>query len=369
MSLLIDVVAGARPNFMKVAPLLRELAARGGPLQGRLVHTGQHYDEGMSEVFFRQLGIPEPEVRLGAGSGTHGEQTAKILSSYERHLMGSRPRGVVVVGDVNSTLACSLAAAKLGIPVAHVEAGLRSFDRRMPEEINRVVTDAIADLLLVSEPVGLENLAREGVPKERVHFVGNLMIDSLEHSRSAARRLGMPARMGLQPGNYALVTLHRPSNVDLPERLAQVVEMLGRTSQRLPIVFPVHPRTRDRLEKGGLMGRVAGFASLKLLSTLGYEENLALMETAKFVLTDSGGIQEETSYLGVPCLTLRPNTERPITVSFGTNIVVGEDLGEAEGEIGRILEGHIKKGKPIDGWDGHAAIRAVDALETSWGKS
>ncbi len=367
MSVLVDVVAGARPNFMKVAPILRELASRTGPLRGRLVHTGQHYDEGMSEVFFRQFGIPSPEVHLGTGSGSHGDQTARILAAYEKHLLSSPPRGVVVVGDVNSTVACSLAAAKLQIPVAHVEAGLRSFDRRMPEEVNRVVTDAIADLLLVSDPAGMENLAREGVPASRVRFVGNLMIDTLVQQREAARALGMPARCGVPPKGYALVTLHRPSNVDAPGRLAALVECLGRLAARLPLLFPVHPRTRERLETFGLLQRARETAGLQLLDTLGYQENLGLMAEARFVLTDSGGIQEETSFLDVPCLTLRPNTERPVTVTQGTNIVVGEDLAEAERQAVVILEARVKKGGPIEGWDGQAARRVVGALEEAWG--
>jgi UDP-N-acetylglucosamine 2-epimerase (non-hydrolysing) len=362
----VDVVVGARPNFMKVAPILRECATRGGPVQARLVHTGQHYDEGMSEVFFRQLGIPQPSVHLGTGSGTHGEQTARILVAYEKHLLSAPPRGVVVVGDVNSTVACSLAAAKLHVPVAHVEAGLRSFDRRMPEEINRVVTDAIAELLLVSDPAGMENLAREGVSSSKIRFVGNLMIDTLQQQRPAAQALGMPARLGLVPKTYALVTLHRPSNVDSPERLGAVVAFLERTASRLPLAFPVHPRTRERLERFGWMERCRAIRSLSLLDTLGYQENLGLMEEARFVLTDSGGIQEETTVLGVPCLTLRPNTERPVTVDKGTNLVVGEDLEEATRRVEEILAGRVKRAQPIQGWDGRAAARVVDALEQAW---
>jgi UDP-N-acetylglucosamine 2-epimerase (non-hydrolysing) len=365
MTAVIDVIAGARPNFMKVAPILRQLAGSGDSFRARLVHTGQHYDEALSDVFFRQLEIQAPDIHLGAGSGPHGEQTARILAAYEKLLLGSdsRPRGVVVVGDVNSTLACTLAAVKLGVPVAHVEAGLRSFDRSMPEEINRVMTDAVADVLLPSEPAGVENLLREGVDPKRIRRVGNLMIDTLARQLEGARSLNMAATLGLERGRYALVTLHRPSNVDEPARLKAVLQLLGRMADRLPVVFPVHPRTRERIRQFGMSGLLE---RVKAVDALGYRENLSLMSSACFALTDSGGIQEETSYLGIPCLTLRANTERPVTVTQGTNTVVGEDPSHADALMADILAGRYKKGQPIEGWDGRAAARVVDALQEAW---
>jgi UDP-N-acetylglucosamine 2-epimerase (non-hydrolysing) len=360
----VDLVAGARPNFMKVAPVLRAMGAAPGPLCARLVHTGQHYDEGMSAVFFRDLGIGEPDVSLGGGSGTHGQQTARVLAAYEEHLLGASPRpaAVVVVGDVNSTMACTLAAVKLGIPVAHVEAGLRSFDRSMPEEVNRVVTDALADLLLVSEPAGEENLRREGVPEGRIRYVGNVMIDTLVRELPSACALGVPGRLGLPASGFLYATLHRPSNVDDPARLARVVEMIRRLGARLPVVFPVHPRTRERLRAAGLEASLASAPGVSLLEPLGYRESLGLMAASRLVLTDSGGVQEETSHLGVPCLTLRPNTERPVTVSLGTNTVVGEDVERVEPLVDEVLAGRYRKPQPIPGWDGRAAERVVATL-------
>ena len=363
------LVAGARPNFMKVAPVLRALASRDHAFAPALVHTGQHYDEGMSDVFFRQLGIPEPDVHLGVGSGSHGAQTGRILAAFEEHLLAlsPRPKGAVVVGDVNSTMACALAAVKLGIPVAHVEAGLRSFDRTMPEEINRVVTDTVADLLLVSEPAGEENLRREGIPSQRIRYTGNVMIDTLVRELDAARALDMAASLRLSPGGFAYVTLHRPSNVDSPERLGALVGFLETLARRLPVVFPVHPRTAERLRAGGLVARLGSTPNVRLSPPLGYRESLGLMAAARLAVTDSGGVQEETTFLGIPCLTLRPNTERPVTVSAGTNTVVGDDLALAERVVDEILAGRYKRGQAIPGWDGHAAERVVDALVEAWG--
>jgi UDP-N-acetylglucosamine 2-epimerase (non-hydrolysing) len=365
----VDLVAGARPNFMKVAPVLRAMGSAPGPLVARLVHTGQHYDEGMSAVFFRDLGIREPDVSLGVGSGTHGQQTARILAAYEEHLLSSSPRPavVVVVGDVNSTMACTLAAVKLGIPVAHVEAGLRSFDRTMPEEINRLVTDTLADLLLVSEPAGEENLRREGIDDSRVVYVGNVMIDTLVRELPAARALGAAGGLGLPPTGYAYVTLHRPSNVDDAGRLARLVAMLRSLGARLPVVFPVHPRTRERLRAAGLEAALSGAPDVRALEPLGYRESLSLMAGAQLVLTDSGGVQEETSHLGVPCLTLRPNTERPVTVSLGTNTVVGVEIERVLPLVDEVLAGRYKKGEPIPGWDGRAAERVAAALAGRYG--
>ncbi len=313
-------VAGARPNFMKIAPLLRELQAR-PRFETLLVHTGQHYDAAMSSNFFRDLGIREPDVNLEVGSGSQAEQTAEVLRKIEAVLLRERPDAVVVVGDVNSTLAATLAAAKLCIPVAHVEAGLRSFDRTMPEEVNRLVTDVLARWLFTSEPSGDENLAREGAAPEQVHFVGNIMIDTLRANLEQARRLGVLDQLGVRAGAYGVLTLHRPSNVDDPERLASLFGVLEEIHERLPIVFPVHPRTQASI------ARLLGGRTPKLLVTepLGYLEFLRLLADAKLVLTDSGGVQEETTVLGVPCLTLRANTERPVTVTQGTNVLVGQD--------------------------------------------
>lgn len=361
-------VAGARPNFMKVAPMLRAMDAADAPFARVLVHTGQHYDAAMSDVFFRELGMPAPDVHLNAGSGSHGAQTAKVLAAFEEYLLGcaTPPRGVVVVGDVNSTMACALAAVKLGVPVAHVEAGLRSFDRAMPEEINRVVTDAICDLLLTSERAGDANLAREGIPAERVRFVGNVMIDTLMHQLPAARARGVAASMGLAPRGYALVTLHRPSNVDEPARLTALVGLLEAVAARRAVVFPAHPRTRERLGRFGLLERLAANPAIHLREPLGYQENLGLMADAALVLTDSGGIQEETTALGVPCLTLRGNTERPATVDDGTNTLVGDDLDAAWAKTQEVLEGRYKQGRAVEGWDGHAAERVAQVLIDAW---
>lgn len=348
---------------MKVAPILRAMRAGPCPFSPRLVNTGQHYDDEMAGVFFRDLGIGAPDVDLGVGSGTHGQQTARVLAAYEELLLsGPRPAAVVVVGDVNSTMACTLAAVKLGVPVAHVEAGLRSFDRGMPEEVNRVVTDALADLLLVSEPAGEENLRREGIADSRVRYVGNVMIDTLVRELEAARALDVASALGLASSGFAYVTLHRPSNVDSPSRLRDVVELLRGLAARLPIVFPVHPRTRERLRGAGLEPVLAGTPGVLLRDPLGYRESLGLMASARLVLTDSGGVQEETSHLGVPCLTLRPNTERPVTVTLGTNTVVGEDLSRVLPLVDEVLAGRYKAGQAIPGWDGRAAERVVAAL-------
>jgi UDP-N-acetylglucosamine 2-epimerase (non-hydrolysing) len=361
-------VAGARPNFMKVAPLLRALRARPGRLAGRLVHTGQHYDPSMSSVFFRDLDIPEPDAHLEVGSGLHGAQTARILSGFEEYLLAHpATQGVVVVGDVNSTVAGALAAVKLGIPVAHVEAGLRSFDRSMPEEINRVVTDAISDLLLVSEPSGEENLRREGISEDRIRSVGNVMIDSVVRELPAARRLHMRDALGLE-GPFVLVTLHRPSNVDDLAKMTRACASLERVAARLPVVFPVHPRTGKQLREFGLFDRLASTRGMRCLPPLGYHEALGVMSDAAVVITDSGGIQEETSYLRVPCLTMRETTERPVTVTLGTNSVVGHDWDRAEALVTEVLEGRYKKGADIPLWDGHAAERVAEVLLAAWGE-
>jgi UDP-N-acetylglucosamine 2-epimerase (non-hydrolysing) len=348
------LVAGARPNFMKVAPIATA-AREDGRLAVRLVHTGQHYDRAMSELFFDQLGIPEPDVRLGVGSGTHARQTAEVMQRLEPVLVERRPAAVVVVGDVNSTLAATLTAVKLGVPVAHVEAGLRSFDESMPEEINRRLTDAISRWLFVSERSGLDNLAREGVSPDRVHFVGNVMIDTLLRFRERAEALDVPARLSLPHGGYAVLTLHRPSNVDDPDTLAALLAPVARLAGVLPVVFPVHPRTRANLERGGVA------PAFRLLEPMGYLDFLGLLSAARVVLTDSGGIQEETSVLGVPCVTLRDSTERPVTVREGTNRLAGTRPDSVERAIREALEAPLGARVP-ELWDGRAAERIVDVL-------
>jgi UDP-N-acetylglucosamine 2-epimerase (non-hydrolysing) len=354
-------VAGARPNFMKVAPIMHELSKRAGPLRGELLHTGQHYDYEMSGIFFEQLGLPKPDVFLNVGSGSHGAQTGRLMIAFDEHLSSrsERPETIVVVGDVNSTMACALVAVKRGVPVVHVEAGLRSFDREMPEEINRLVTDSISDLLLVSEPAGIENLRLEGIPDQRVRYVGNVMIDTLVDQLPAARELDMPGTMRLPPGGYAVVTLHRPSNVDNDNRLQSLVAFIASLAKQLPVVFPVHPRTESRMRALGVIDQLA---SVGVSQPLGYREFLGLMQGARLAITDSGGIQEETSFLGIPCITLRANTERPITLSRGTNRLVGEDLDEAARLVKEILAAPMPRPVQIDGWDGRAATRIVDAL-------
>lgn len=352
---------------MKLAPLLRELQRR-GQIRGTLVHTGQHYGHDMSDVFFEQLRIPIPDVHLEVGSASHGVQTGRIMASFEQYLdeRATPPRALVVVGDVNSTMACALVAVKRGIPVAHVEAGLRSFDRTMPEEINRIVTDAISDLLLVSEPAGLVNLAREGIPTDCVRYCGNLMIDSLVDQLPAARALEMPARLGVSRGRYVVATLHRPSNVDAPQRLRELIAFLQRVARELPVLFPVHPRTDKMLRDHGMREDLAAGGRVRATPPLGYREFLGLMEAARLVVTDSGGIQEETTYLGVPCVTLRANTERPITVTVGTNTLVGDDLDRAWQVCASRLRASKSAPRPIEGWDGRAAQRVVDALLAAW---
>jgi len=351
-------VAGARPNFMKIAPLLRELSQR-PTFTTTLVHTGQHYDDRMSADFFRDLGIREPDINLAVGSGLHGAQTARVLTGIEEILLREPPDLVLVVGDVNSTLAATLAAVKLEIPVAHVEAGLRSFDRRMPEEINRVLTDAVARWLFTTEPSGSRELEREGIPAVRIHLVGNVMIDTLLANLERARELDTPERLGLAEGKFALLTLHRPGNVDDPARLAALFEVLEEVHRELPIVFPVHPRTANVIREK-LGGRPP---ALQLVEPQGYLDFLRLMSAARLVLTDSGGIQEETTALGVPCLTLRENTERPVTVSEGTNTIVGSDPERIRTEVAEVLAGRGKRGRRPALWDGRAAERIADVLE------
>jgi len=354
---MIYVVAGTRPNFMKIAPIVRELRVRATPF--RLMHTGQHFDEAMSDVFFRDLGIPEPDVRLHAGGGTHAEQTAAVLVGVEKDLMAHRPDVVVVVGDVTSTLAAALGAAKLGIRVAHVEAGLRSRDWSMPEEINRVLTDRLSDLLLTPSRDAEPNLVAEGIPKERIRFVGNVMIDSLHYARS--NPTDALARFDVAPKKFAVATLHRPVNVDTKESLARTLDALDPVAARMPLLFPVHPRTVARAESFGLAPRLRTTPNLRAVDPIGYRDFVTLMSSATVVLTDSGGIQEETTALGIPCLTMRESTERPITVTEGTNVIVNLDARRIAEELDRIADGGAKGTVP-EGWDGKAAARIVTAL-------
>ncbi|HEY3352220.1 MAG TPA: UDP-N-acetylglucosamine 2-epimerase (non-hydrolyzing) [Polyangia bacterium] len=362
MSTIVYVV-GARPNYPKVAPLL--WSADRDRHRHVLVHTGQHYDHQMSQSFFTDLGMPDPDHYLGVGSGTHAAQTARVMVAFEAVVEQERPDLTLVVGDVNSTLACALTAAKLGRPVAHLEAGLRSFDRAMPEELNRLLTDQLADLLLTPSPDADAHLAREGVPAARVHRVGNIMIDSLLRSLPRARAAGTLARLGLEPRGYALCTLHRPSNVDVPEVFAGILDELVELSRRLPVVFPIHPRSERRLGELGLRPRVDAAPGLRLMPPLGYLDFLGLTDGARLILTDSGGIQEESAVLGVPCLTLRLSTERPITVTEGTNRVVGVDPARIRDGVEAVLAAPPPGPRAPALWDGQTAAR-VHAVVDGW---
>lgn len=350
-------IVGARPNFMKAAPLLAALKNRPG-IQQVLVHTGQHYDHNMSSIFFDQLGIPKPDYNLEVGSGTHAEQTAEVMCRFEALAKEKTIDLLVVYGDVNSTIATALVAAKQGIPIAHVEAGLRSFDHTMPEEINRILTDRITDLYFTPSDDGDENLLREGVNPDKIHMVGNIMIDTLARLLPQARA---PEGIEVETNqNYALVTLHRPSNVDNPKMLSSIIATLNRLSQHIPILFPMHPRTKARMETLGL--QVENGSRFQVLEPVGYLEFVWLQQHAKMVLTDSGGIQEETTYLQTPCLTLRPNTERPITCSMGTNTLIGEDMERFEQEAHNILNGKCSNGNMPPLWDGKTGERTAEII-------
>lgn len=358
------VVAGARPNFMKVAPILREIDRSGD--DGILVHTGQHYDQQMSDAFFADLGIRTPDFHLGVGSASQAVQTARLMESFEPVLLETRPDWLVVVGDVNSTVATALVTVKLkeatGTRIAHVEAGLRSRDWRMPEEVNRVLTDRLSDLLLTPSPDARSNLLEEGIAEERIVFVGNVMIDTLLHALPAAAELAMPARLGVDAGDYAVVTLHRPSNVDRRETLAPIVNALDRIAERMPVLLPLHPRTRKSIEAAGLW---PGLDRIQVLEPLGYIEMLSLTRSAAVVLTDSGGLQEETTVLGVPCVTLREATERPITVTEGTNRLVRwpiTDVGVLAAVDASLSRRNGAEARRPEGWDGRSAERIVKAL-------
>jgi len=387
----IVLVCGARPNFMKIAPLLRAIAKHNGlnklnkhnklnkpPITPILVHTGQHYDYEMSQVFFQDLDLPKPDVYLGVGSGTHAEQTARVMIEFEKVLLKEKPDLVVVVGDVNSTLAAALAAVKLDISVAHVEAGLRSYDRTMPEEINRLLTDQISDYLFTPSRDADENLKREGIPQEKIFFVGNVMVDSLLFDKARADQSQIFAQLKLAEKGYALLTLHRPSNVDEKRSLTNIMSAITKISEWIPVVFPAHPRTQKRLREFNLDPHATVIASpdelnelnkpnklndqLLIIPPLSYLDFLKLEMYAKFVMTDSGGIQEETTVLNVPCLTLRDTTERPITIKEGTNTMVGKDFDKIKSEVTNILNGKGKTGRVPKRWDGKAAERIVEIL-------
>lgn len=360
MAYKIVAVVGARPNYMKVAPIWRAMDKR-AHITKALVHTGQHYDDNMSKIFFDELRLPKPELYLGVGSGTHGAQTAKIMVEMEEALTRERPDVVVVVGDVNSTMATALVAAKIGIPIAHVEAGLRSFDREMPEEINRMVTDILADLLFTTEPSAESNLLREGIAKEKIHFVGNVMIDSLMFYRPMAEQSTVLGELDLEPKAYGLVTLHRPTNVDDPATIQPILDALVDIGGECPLVFPAHPRTRKMLEQNGIQ---VPAKRLRLIEPIGYLDFVRLMLDARIVFTDSGGIQEETTVLGIPCLTIRENTERPITIDVGTNHLVGTNPERILAEGRRALGGKASQRQIPELWDGNASERIVDIIDT-----
>jgi UDP-N-acetylglucosamine 2-epimerase (non-hydrolysing) len=350
---------------MKIAPVIEEMRNRSDRILPLLVHTGQHYDEAMSDSFFEDLKLPRPDINLGVGSASHAVQTARIMIEFERVVEEHRPDWVVVVGDVNSTMAATLVASKMNVRIAHVEAGLRSRDRAMPEEINRVVTDALANLLLTPSRDADQNLLGEGIAPEKIRFVGNVMIDTLYRNLERARSSKALERLGVEPGAFAVMTLHRPSNVDDRATLTGIFDALETIQQRLPLVFPVHPRTRARIEEFGLSGIVKHQPNLIFTEPLSYLDFLKLYSNSRLVLTDSGGVQEETTVLGIPCLTLRQNTERPVTVTEGTNRIVGNDPEVIRREAMAALDQHQKRGRVPELWDGHAAIRIVDAIESA----
>lgn len=359
------LIVGARPNFMKVAPIYAEMRRRPLEFDPLIVHTGQHYGE-MSDSFFGDLGIPKPDINLGVGSASHAVQTAGIMTAFEPVVLSEKPDWVVVVGDVNSTIACALVCSKLGVKVAHVEAGLRSRDRTMPEEINRILTDAISDLLLTTSQDADENLLREGISADKIRFVGNVMIDSLLEHLKVAEQSNIREELGLSENGYAVLTLHRPSNVDSKQTLSPIIDSLVEISKQIPIVFPVHPRTRAKIDEFGLAEAIEN-SNIRLIEPLGYIDFMRLYSGARLVLTDSGGLQEETTVLGIPCLTLRKNTERPVTIEMGTNILVGTDPEKIKQAANKIFENanSAKTGKIPPLWDGKAAGRICDELLNS----
>lgn len=355
-------IVGARPNFMKIAPIYAEMKRRESEFLPLIVHTGQHYDAAMSDSFFRDLGMPKPDVHLEVGSASHAVQTARIMMAFEPVVLQEKPDWVLVVGDVNSTIACALVCSKLGVKIAHVEAGLRSRDRTMPEEINRILTDSISDLLLTPSPDGDENLKAEGIAENKIKFVGNVMIDSLFYSLKIAEESKVRENLGINEKEYAVLTMHRPSNVDNREVFAGLLDALIEISRKIPIIFPAHPRTKARISEFGFAEKV-GNSNIKLIDPLGYLEFMRLYSGAKLVLTDSGGLQEETTALGIPCLTLRENTERPVTIELGTNILVGTKPEKVKQTAFEVLENNSAKDAKIPPlWDGKTAARICDAL-------
>lgn len=358
------LIAGARPNFMKVAPIYAEMKRRLAEFSPKIVHTGQHYDASMSDAFFDDLGMPKPDIHLGAGSASHAVQTAKIMTEFEPIVLSEKPDWVLVVGDVNSTIACALVCAKLGVKVAHVEAGLRSRDRSMPEEINRILTDSISDLLFTTSQDADENLKNEGISSDKIRFVGNVMIDSLLEHLKLAERSTIRENLNLNNRDYAVLTLHRPSNVDDRQTFSGILDALLNISEKLPIIFPAHPRTKAKIEEFGFAERIIN-SNLRLIEPLGYLDFMQLYSGAKLVLTDSGGLQEESTVLGIPCLTLRHNTERPITIELGTNVLVGTDPEKIKFAAENALSKHQNSNPQIPPlWDGKAAKRICDALLT-----
>ena len=355
-------VVGARPNFLKVAPLHQEFLKHRDRLQSLIVHTGQHYDAAMSDAFFQDLELPKADFHLEAGSASHSVQTARVMMRFEEVVESVRPDSVVVFGDVNSTLACALVCAKEHVPLAHVEAGLRSFDRRMPEEINRLLTDQVSDILFVTERAGVENLLREGVAPDRIHLTGNIMIDALMQFEAKADRSSILQALQIQPRNYFVMTLHRAGNVDSRETLAQLVPLIGRIGARAPVVFPVHPRTSRKLEEFGFLNELRSAPGVQLTEPLGYLDFLCLTKNARGVLSDSGGVQAETTHSNVPCLTLRQETEQPVTVELGTNTLIGLDFEGVLQWVDTVCEGKSKKAQPIPYWDGRTAERITEVL-------
>ncbi|MCK4956990.1 MAG: UDP-N-acetylglucosamine 2-epimerase (non-hydrolyzing) [Candidatus Cloacimonetes bacterium] len=360
----VHLIVGARPNFMKMAPLYKEFKKYPDEFEVKLIHTGQHYDERMSKFFFNDLQMPVPDEYLEVGSGTHGKQTARIIERYEEVLLADKPNLVIVAGDVNSTVACALDAVKLHIPVAHLEAGLRSFAKTMPEEVNRIMTDVISDYLLTPSPDADENLIKEGKPEDKIYFVGNIMIDSLVQYKHKAKESKILDEINVAPQDYALITLHRPSNVDSEAGLLTILNAFEEISKDVKLVFPIHPRTTKQIELFGLKEKVKNMKNLYLIPPAGYYDFLNLQMNAKFILTDSGGIQEESTYFGVPCLTLRPNTERPITIWEGTNQLVKLETSDIIRAAKKIIAGDLKKGKIPKYWDGHTAERIVQIFRS-----
>jgi len=356
----VHLIVGARPNFMKMAPLYKEFKKYPDKFEVKLIHTGQHYDEKMSKFFFDDLEMPKPDEYLSVGSGTHGVQTAKIMERYEKVLLKDIPDLIIVAGDVNSTVACAIDAIKLHIPVAHLEAGLRSFDRSMPEEINRILTDSISDYLLTPSLDGNEHLKKEGISDDKIRFVGNIMIDSLINYQEKALNSKIMENIGVEKNNYALITLHRPSNVDSKDGFKVILDAFKKIGESINLVFPIHPRSKKNIQKLGLNNLVKNIPNLKLIDPVGYYDFMNLQMNAKFILTDSGGIQEESTFFGIPCLTLRPNTERPITITEGTNRLVKLDTEDIVLKAQNIMTGNYKKGKIPKYWDGKTAARIVN---------